>query len=421
MKNSNRGRRVPYVRPVQRVELSESNVKARMILIVVLLSIAVVAIVTGLMSALRTEPGWNKITVESNQLNCGQDFTLNYDFTDAGSAASSEFKNLTAIYSAACEDAFLIFSPDVASDQNNNLQHLNAHPNEVVTVDPVLYRALELASAYRNRSIYLGGVYAEYDRIFRAETDVEAASYDPAQNPEQAEYLALAAKFANDPAMIDILLLDNNQVQLQIAEEYRSFAQLYEIENLIDFGWMKNAFIADYLAQVLTDNGYTKGYLASNDGFTRNLDTRGNSYSVNIFDRQPDGIYVPAVMTYNGPQSLVFLRDFPMVQQDSPRYYVFSDDRIVSMLIDPKDGMSKAGVDSLLAYSKDQGCAEILLQMIPVFISDDLNTDALLALEENGVHSIWCDDLNICYTDMQVNLAVQPQENFSYSKVFAAS
>lgn len=35
---------------------------------------------------------------------------------------------------------------------------------------------------------------------------------------------------------------------------------------------MKNAFITDYVADVMIDNGYTLGSLTSYDGFTRNLD-----------------------------------------------------------------------------------------------------------------------------------------------------
>ena len=65
MRNSNRGKDLPHVRPVQRIELSESHVKLRMILIVVLLAIATVAIVIGLSSALKTEPGWQEIRVAS--------------------------------------------------------------------------------------------------------------------------------------------------------------------------------------------------------------------------------------------------------------------------------------------------------------------------------------------------------------------
>lgn len=419
MRNSNRGRRTPYVRPIQRVELSDANVKLRMILIVVLLAVAAVAVIVGVSSALETEAGWQRIEVQSMQKNCGDDFVLDYDFTDSGSNATAGFKKLTTLYSTACEDAFRIFSPDVQGGAYANVHDLNASPNETVTVEPALYQALALVRQYRSRSIYLGGVYAEYGRIFSAETEVEAASYDPVQNEQQRKYIAELASFAADPAMIDILLLGENQVKLQVSDAYLAFAQANEIEALIDFGWMKNAFIADYLAQVLTDNGFTDGYLASFDGFTRNLDRRGSTYSQNVFDRSGSDIYMPAVLHYAVPSAIVFLRDYPLSKADGWHYYAFSDGRIASMLIDPADGMDKAAVDSLLSYGQDQSCAQLLLQVAPVLIADEFSAASLQAMAAEGIYSIWCEDQRICYTDEQAVLTLQAQEGLTYTKVFA--
>ena len=416
MRKSNRGKEAPYVKPVKRVELSEWNVRVRMILIVVFLSIAVVAIVSGIRSVLRTEPGWQEVVAKSDQPNCSEDFVLNYDFSGSGSGATAQFKTLTALYTTACEDAFRCFSPDVQGSGSANVHDLNAHPNEIVTVDSLLYNALALAQQYQNRGIFLGGIYAEYGRIFYAETEVEAELYDPSQNAEQRAYIAELASYANDPAMIDVQLLGDNQVKLLVSEEYLACAEENEIVNFVDFGWMKNAFIADYLAQILMDNGFTNGYLASFDGFTRNLDQRGNSYSVNIFDRDSDGISMPAVLTYTAPASLVFLRDYPMGKADVWQYYAFQNGRIVNLMIDPLDGMNKAAVDSLFAYTGSQSCAEVLLQLVPVVIADVFSEAQLQTLATEGVHSIWCEGQNLLYTDHEVNLTVA---DAAYTKAFA--
>jgi len=218
--------------------------------------------------------------------------------------------------------------------------------------------------------------------------------------------------------MIDLQLLGNNQVLLKVSDAYLSFAAQNEIRSLIDFGWMKNAFIADYLAQVLTDNGFTNGYLASFDGFTRNLDMRANTYSFNVFDRQGGDIYIPAVLTYSAPASIVFLRDYPLGRNDAWHYYAFSGDRIASLLIDPKDGMNKASTDSLVSYAVEQGCAEILLEAVPVFISDVFDAELVQALSSAGIHSIWCDGTTLCYTDAQADLTFQ-QCDVAYTKVYA--
>lgn len=419
MRYSDRSNRTPYVKPVKRVELPDKDVKRRMILIVLFLAIAVVAIMTGLFSALRTEPGWELVTATSQEPNCAEDFTLNYDFTDAGSAATSQHKALTTLYTSGCENAFRIFSPDVQAEGLYNVHYLNAHPNETVTVDETLYEALSLVQRYGNRNLYLAGVYVEYNRIFLSENEAMAATYDPAQNPELMDYIEQAVSFANDPQMIDVQLLEENQVCLKVSDAYLSFAEEYGIESLIDFGWMKNAFIADYLAEVLTENGFTSGYLASFDGFTRNLDNRRNSYSFNIFDRRGDSIYIPAVMNYESPCSIVFLRDYPMVEKDRWHYFSFTNGRTASVLIAPADGMNKASVDSLVCYGEDAGCAQLLMQMIPLYITETFSADGLSALAENGIFSIWCEDLIVKYNQQDVTLNLQPQEDVVYSKTFS--
>ena len=419
MRNSNQGKYTPYVRPIQRIELSEANVKGRLIMIVVLLALAVVAIATGMMSVLRPELGWNQIEAQAKGLNCSQEFSFHYDFTDAGSDASAQKKALTALYSAACEDAFYIFNADLSAESFTNVCDLNQHPNETVTVHPVLYQAFELIRQHQNRSLSLAPVYGEYNRIFMASNEVEAAEADPRQNPELPADLAHLAGFANDPAMIDLQLLGNNQVRLQVAQEYLDYAREYELERLIDFGWMKNAFITDYLAQTLIDSGFTSGYLVSFDGFTRNLDTRSNRYSVNLFNRVEQDIYLPAVLSYTAPQTIVFLRDFPLTQVDNVHYYPFPGGRIATMLIDPADGLDKAAVDSLLSYSSSQSCAELLLQLAPLFIRDEFHPEDLLALAEQGTHSIWFEDFVLRYTDPAADIALQPQEDVAYSKDFA--
>ena len=73
-------------------------------------------------------------------------------------------------------------------------------------------------------------------------------------------------------------------------------------------------------------------------GFTRNLDVSGNSYSFNLFDRQNSDIYLPAVMQYKAPMSIVYLRNYPMSSQDRWHYYSFTNGRIVTACIDPADG-----------------------------------------------------------------------------------
>ncbi len=416
---SNADKKPRGIKPVIKIELIDDKKRLRLILLVVFLLIGMVALFYGLTTALNTDPGWKIVEVESSDLNCSGDFVLNYYLGDAGVSATVEYKQLSAVYTEATVKGFWLFHESVLTDKLNNVAYLNTHPNEIVTVDPVLYQAFALIQQNEIRSLYLGPVYIEYDRIFRSESEGEAKSFDPAQNAEQAAYIQEIAAFANDPEQINLELLGNNQVRLKVSEEYLAYIQENELTDLLNFGWMKNAFIADYLAEVLLDAGFTKGFLVSYDGFTRNLDNREILYNFNLFDREGNDIYMPALMEYNKPISIVFLRNYPMSDQDQRHYYRFSNGRIVTSCIDPQDGMSKSAVDNVVSYSYQAGCAEILMQLAPVYLQDTFHADALHGLADAEIYSVWFADTVLSYNDRNMKLQMQSAEKSPYSAAYA--
>lgn len=396
MSKNGRGRQ-PYIRPVTRIELPEGNIRLRMILIVVLLSIAVVAIVFGLVSALKTEPGWQEVEVTSSEVNCGQDFVLMYEFGMDGVDATTQYRNVTRMYTELTEFAFQIFSADTEVEGLGNVWYLNRHPNEEVAVAHALYKALELVAEYDSRYLFLGPVYDAYDAVFLAETPVEAALYDPVREPELAGYVQETAQYCADPHMVSVELLGEDRVRLNVSEAYLSYAEESGIETFLDFGWMTNAFLADYMADTLAVNGYTNGYLASYDGFTRNLDDRGNGYSFNLFDRQGNDISMPARMSYAGPMSIVYLRNYPLSEQDRWHYFAYDDGEITTAMVDPADGMSRSATDNLVVYAPELGCAELLLKAAPVFIAEELDLTAMKSWKQEGIGSIWGEGSSLCY------------------------
>ena len=406
MRKSNGDKR-PYLRPVTRIELSEKNIKWRLILLVLCLSIAAAALFVGVRELLNVDPGWQQVEISSKNPNCAGDFVLMYDYSDYGGSTAAANKKLTALYTEAAEKAFLLFAPDVEDASVQNLWLVNRHINEPVTVDPVLYEALAQIWQAENRSLYLAPAYEEYNRIFLCENQEEAALYDPAFDGETRDYLMALAAFAADPEAIDLELLEGNQVRLTVSEDYLAFARENEIETFLDFGWMKNAFIADYLARTLTENGFTSGYLTSFDGFTRNLDPRGNLYSLNIFCRRGLEAAMPARLSYTGPMSIVQLRDFPMTEQDRWHYFAYSSGHITSVYLDPAQGLRGPATDSLTGYSREKGCAQILLELAPVFLAGEWDAAGLENL--NLTDALWIEDHLVCTTDPEASLEILDQ------------
>lgn len=387
----------PHLPHVNRIELQEGNTKLRWILIVVLLAIGAVSIGYGLSDALNPELGWNEISSISNQVNCSSEFKFVYDFSEYGSSAGAVEKDITQLYSRACEKAYIVFSPDV--EGQGNVFTLNAGVNEAVTIDPVLYDALRVLTQYNNRCVFLAPAYAAYNQVFLSESDVEAADYDPKYNPESKAYIQELMTYLSDPGHIRLELMDENTAKLVVSQEYLSFAKENDFDVFLDFGWMKNAFVADFLAKSLEEEGYTHGYLASYDGFTRNLDNRETEYSFNVFDRQGSTLYLPARLSYTGRQSIVFLRDYPMDDLDRWRYYVYQNGDICSAMLNPETGLSAGSVPTLISMAKNMSCADLLMQMLPAYLTEAFSEDEVNAMKKDGITSVWCEDCIVWYND----------------------
>ena len=166
--------------PPKKIEVDSKHFHLRVLLLIICLTVAAVSLGYGFIQLLSRQTGWQQVEISSKEVNCSEDFTLNYYFGDAGITASAEYRQVSALYTTACEDGYRFFY------REGGLSTLSAAPNEPVTVPAPLYEALKLIGGSGGRSLFLAPVYDEYDRIFLCETEVEAALYDPARDPEIA-------------------------------------------------------------------------------------------------------------------------------------------------------------------------------------------------------------------------------------------
>lgn len=401
--------------PRSKIELSEKNLAWRIAALSLTVCIAIVSLIYGFTHLFATESGWKEVEAATDRRNCSDEFKLHYYFGASGASATAENKRLSMLYTEAMENAYIIFNRDEPDDTVKNLYYVNQNLNADIEVDEHLYKALSKVEEYDSRYIYLAPVYTEYERIFICDNSDEAAMYDPAHNGELVEYITRLAAFALDPDSIDLELLGGNRLRVKVSEEYLAFAREYEIESLLDFSWTKNAFIADYVADLLTAEGYCMGAISSYDGFTRNLDTAGNSYSVNIFDRVGNDVYIPAAMSYTKPISIVSLRNYALTEADRWHYFSFADGSIATIFIDPTDGMSKSSIGNMVSYSYSDSCADVLLQVAPVFIADRFDVNAVSALAAKGVNTVWGSDMVLNHTDPELTLSLNAEAGVEYS------
>ncbi|MCM1118283.1 MAG: hypothetical protein NC543_02880 [bacterium] len=387
-----------------KIEVSDKHVKARLIAAVIFFVISVVSLGYAVSVLTGTDKGWQFIAASGDGREYAAQFVLSYELGASDRSARSENREIKQIYSGACLTAGRAFDTYVVS--SGNIRVLNDSPNEVVELDSVLYEALELMEQYGNRAVYLGPAFRLYENVFSCTEDWQLEDFDPAGNEELGKLFEQIVAFARDPDSVRVELLGENKARLCMSEEYLSFLEYEELSGALDFGWMKNAFITDFIADSLISAGYTRGSISSYDGYTRNMDgSSGTMYSLNIFDDVDGVAAVAARLDYRGAMTFVSYRDFPVTAMDSQRIYVAANGERKTLYLSMEDGLPCAGADSLTVHSDTLGCAEILLLSSPVFLREKVSDADLAQLAEHGVEAVLAGDRRLFVTDAQDTLA----------------
>ncbi len=375
------------VRPFIEIRLSEEHILRRVVILISSLVVAMVAFGFGIYAWLSADEGWQEITVVSTDgPTSGDAFTFYYDIGAGEIAATPEYKAVRALYSQACLDSWQLFSSETEVENVKNLWYLNQHINEEIMVDPALYSVLEQLTCSGMRYHFLAPMYEMYVSLNQCSEDYETADYDPYQNDELRIFYEETAEYVNSEEDISLELLGNDTVILYVSEEYQTFASQNGIDTYLDLGWMKNAFVADYLANVLSDEEYTRGTLISSDGFIRNLDDiSGNEYSITLSHREGNTVNTQDQVYFSGRVSIAVLHDYPLGSTDSDNYYVFENGEIRSMYLDPADGLCKCSLPELVGSSTEKNCAELALMMASVFIADSFDETALKGMVDSGI------------------------------------
>ena len=428
----------------EKAEVSDQYVKIRIAAAVISLVIAAASISYGVVLLTGTEKGWQTVTASANGAQYAADFVLTYELGASGKSARTENRELKQLYTEACLTAGRAFDAGTdgfggagslgaaggsaagaetssagtadssavgaetasAAAFPGSLGALNAAPGESVELEPVLYEALSLMEQYGDRSVYLGPAYRLYENVFTCTQDWQLDDYDPARNEALRELFGRIVAFARDPDSVRVELLGENRARLCLSEEYRAFLDEEELGGALDFGWMKNAFLTDYIADTLKAAGFTRGNISSFDGYVRNLDGEsGTGYSLNLFDFPEDTAIQAARLDYRGAKSFVSYRNFPVTAEDARRVCLAADGSRKTLYLSLEDGLPRTGADSLTAYSDSLGCAQIMLQTSPVFLQKELSEAALRALAEEGVQTVWARDRKLLTTDADAALS----------------
>lgn len=407
-----KNRSVSEPKPPQKIELSDKNKRLRITAVCVFVVIAAAAFAFGALNMTAPNADWSVIT--SDIIGSGE-FAFNYNFGNGGMSARAAQREITALYNESLSQCRMLFSADEGYDNVINIRTINANPNSELRIEPTLYQALEQIVRDDSRILYLQPIYSIYSGIFGCSADSMLADFDPLLNPEIKQEFAQTAKFALDCGSVELQLLGDNKVRLFVSEEYLEYAAEAGITDFIGFTRLRNAFTVDYIAEKMKERGFTNGIIASYDGFTVNLDDSESGYTLNIFDRRGSTVYHAAEMNYSGSMAIVSLRDYPFNSLDDLRFYETESGEIRTPYIG-FDGISKSSVSSLTCFSREKTCAEIALRAEEIFIADALDELKLKRMENDGIHYVFCEDLEVICSDSEINLGgFYTDDEVSYS------
>lgn len=318
----------------------------------------------------RPTTGWQRIEGDVSETGCQSQYVFQYNLGKNGEAVVQN-KTVSTLYSQATDDAWKALS-QTEYEGSNNLFVLNANPNEPILVDPILYWALEQIGD--SRVLFRAPLYAYYVGLYHCANDADAATVDPERSEEAAAYAASLAFYAESAEDISLELLGEGRAVLRVSQRYLDFAKENELESLVDFGWLHNAFVLDYTADLLTSRGYPDGTISSFDGFTRSLSE--DAFSVNLYSQVEGKPRQVAAAHFTGPMAQVYFRMLPLHELDGGNYYTYEDGTVKGPYVGA-DGLLHTACDSLLLLSDSQSCAALALQGLPVYAADEFTESAL--------------------------------------------
>lgn len=391
--------RTPAVKPVRKIELSEKGIKKRVIIAVALLVVGLAFIGYAVLKWLGQEEGWTRIEPTSQSAeSVASDMILLYELGVSDMSATAEYKAISALYTELCANAYRLFHADYGFEDVHNPYYINRNIGQEIFVDPVLYNAFEQIERSGSRFLYAAPFYTEYRNMFYGTEDYSVALLDPRRSESVAEYFTELSVYTSSEEHVRLELLGDCKIILHVSDEFLSFAQENAIDTFIDFYWAKNAFIVDYIAEELSKEGYVYGSISAYDGFMRTMDPRDTSYFYGLSARSDGAVYAACTLEYTGQNSMVFLRSYSTNDRDMI-YYQYEDGEERHAYVDVTDGLCKNSLDSLVSYSKERGCGEILLSVMPVYIEDEFDVERLISLETSGVHSVYNEGMVLCYTE----------------------
>ena len=142
---------------VETITLQDGKRWGTWILVALLLAAGLFFLGRGVMLALTRQGGWTEIQARTGSPGCAGEFEFWYCLDQKN--GNAEYRALSTLYTEACERAAAVYSSSAEDPELGNLAALNRQPNQELSLEPELYRALEEIRDSGSRVIYLAPLY----------------------------------------------------------------------------------------------------------------------------------------------------------------------------------------------------------------------------------------------------------------------
>ena len=209
------------------------------------------------------------------------------------------------------------------------MNYINAHPNEDIQIDELLYNSLKDAysKSNSNYSIFGGLLFTYYQSCFT----YFKKNNDALNNSLIANDLNTIKEIYQDiDNNFSLTFKDNNTINFSYSSKVSSFLTSIEDQSqevrILDFNVLFNSYFLDYMKSQMKENNYLKGYFYTPNGemtFIGNLFTGDNE--INIYDIQDKDKITPiGIIKNRGECNVSSFRTFSLNDTDTSYFNSFS-------------------------------------------------------------------------------------------------
>ena len=284
----------------------EKKTKVRLVLFILAFVIAVGSFTVGALSLGHRDSGWYEVdaTPEAAAVTYDSGVHLLYYAEGKSGEIRQTISAAQKLFSESLVRYDKLLDARAEYDDAVSLASVSAADGEPVVVGETLYRvlsdALDKTRQDRGYSLFAGALWRTWETLLYLE---EPQPFDPANSEDQAALLTALADMIGRPGSADLILSPEGgyTAALVLSPEYRALAEEYEIDApALDLGALREAYLIQLVAQDMTEQGMTAGYLYTDSGLTVLLDG-GRDYRLDVYGLEGGAPVRAATLSANGP------------------------------------------------------------------------------------------------------------------------